>query len=62
MMENLLTSYVSRIQDLINWITSRVAGYLSMEPVDVSMVPFKLLDDDNLKSLMLQLVQLGKNV
>jgi hypothetical protein len=60
MMENLLTSYVSRIQDLINWITSRVAGYLSMEPVDVSMVPFKLLDDDNLKSLMLQLVQLGK--
>ena len=59
-MENLLTSYVSRIQDLINWITSRVAGYLAMESVDVSMVPFKLLDDDNLKSLMLQLVQLGK--
>lgn len=60
MMENLLTSYISRLQDLIDWITERVAGYLSMEPVKVSMVPFKLLDDEIFKQIMEKLAETGR--
>jgi hypothetical protein len=60
MMENLLTSYIGRLQDMIDWITSRVAAYLTMESVKVSLIPFKLLDDEILKQLLLQLAQLGK--
>jgi hypothetical protein len=59
MMENLLTSYIGRLQDLIDWILDRVTGYLSMKRVDVSLIPFKLLDDDNFKNLLSQLVQTG---
>jgi hypothetical protein len=55
MMENLLTSYIGRLQELIDWIVERVAAYLTMEKVPVSLVPFKLLDDDNLKNLLVQL-------
>lgn len=59
MMENLLTSYVGRIQDLINWTVDKVAAYLTMEKVPVSMIPFKLLDDDNFKNLLSQLSTQG---
>jgi hypothetical protein len=55
MMENLLTSYISRIQDMLDWIFDRVTGYLGMERVGVSLIPFKLLDDDNFKNLLIQL-------
>lgn len=60
MMENLLTSYVGRLQDLIDWILDRVTAYLSMERVDVSLIPFKLLDDDSLKNFMFQLANAGE--
>ena len=59
MMENLLTSYVGRIQDLIDWTVDKVAAYLTMEKVSVSMIPFKLLDDDNFKNLLTQLSTQG---
>ena len=60
MMENLLLSYVSRLQELIDWISTRVASYLSMEIVPVTMIPFKLYDDDTVKQIMVNLNQLGK--
>lgn len=59
MMENLMTSYTGRLQDLIDWIMNKVATYLSMDIVNVTMVPFKLLDDDNFKNLLGQLVSTG---
>lgn len=55
MMENLLTSYIGRLQELIDWILTTVSAYLTMEKVGVTMTPFKLLDDENLKNLMVQL-------
>lgn len=55
MMENLLLGYVSRLQDLIDWITSKVTSYLSLELVEATMIPFKLYDDDMLKQLMVNL-------
>lgn len=60
MMENLLFSYISRLQDLIDWSTAKVASYLGIEQVKISLQPFKLLDDEMFKQMMLQLVQLDK--
>lgn len=59
MMENLLTSYIGRLQDLIDWTVDKVSAYLTMEKVKVSLVPFKLLDDDNFKQLLAQLATTG---
>ncbi len=59
MMENLLTSYTGRIQDLIDWIMNKVATYLAIDVVSVTMIPFKLLDDDNFKNLLSQLAVAG---
>jgi len=59
MMENLLTSYIGRLTDLIEWVVDKVAAYLTLEKIDVGLVPFKLLDDDNFKVLLSQLAQGG---
>ena len=53
MMENQLFSYTSRIQDLITWITQRVSAYLGVDYIETTLAPFKLLDDDVTKQLLL---------
>ena len=60
MMENLLTSYIGRLNDLIDWVMIKVSSYLNMEKLPISLVPFKLLDDDNFKSLLLQMSADGR--
>lgn len=55
MMENLLTSYVGRLQDLIDWVILKVGSYLTMDPVKVTLIPFKLLDDEVFKQLLTSL-------
>jgi hypothetical protein len=60
MMENLLFSYISRLTDLIDWTGAKVASYLNIEHVKITLQPFKLLDDDNFKQLMLQLATAEK--
>lgn len=60
MMEALLFNYTSRLGDFIDWAMTKVSAYLDIENVDVSLLPFKLLDDDNLKQLMTSLASAGK--
>lgn len=60
MMENLLASYIGRIHDLITWSMKKTSAYLSMELVKVSLIPFKLLDDDNFKMLLSELAKTGR--
>lgn len=60
MMENSLFSYTSRLQDLIDWIIFRVSGYVGMTELKTSLIPFKLLDDDNVKNMLFQLNGQGK--
>ena len=60
MMENMLFSYISRLQEFIDWVNNKVTTYLNVESVGVTLKPFKLYDDDNLKQIMMQMVQLGK--
>lgn len=59
MMENTLFSYSSRIEEFIGWVMAKVSSYLMMERVKVTLVPFKLLDDDNFKQLLQALVSVG---
>lgn len=59
MMENLLFSYTSRLQELIDWIVEKVSSYLQIENVPVTMQPFKLIDDDNFKQILLNMSSAG---
>jgi len=60
MMEALLFNYTSRLSDFIDWAMTKVSSYLEIENIKVDLLPFKLLDDDNLKNLMSQLAMNGK--
>ncbi len=60
MLENTMHSYVTQLVDVINWVMSKVATYLSIEVCSVSMTPFKLMDDDVFKQELSGLVQQGE--
>lgn len=60
MMENMLTSYVARLEELLNWTMNKVSTYMNLDKCEVSMVPFKLLDDENYKQLLFQLSSSAK--
>lgn len=60
MLENTMHSYVTQLTDVINWVMTKVASYLSMEVCNVSMTPFKLMDDDVFKQQLMALVQSGE--
>lgn len=57
MLENTMRSYTSQLQELINWIMGKVASYINIEICNVTMTPFKLTDDDNLKTILFQAAQ-----
>jgi hypothetical protein len=59
MMENQLFSYTSRIQDLITWVIQRASAYLGIEYVETSLLPFKLLDDEVVKQLLVNTTTAG---
>lgn len=57
MLENTLKSYVSQLEDVMNWIMVKVSTYLGIEICKVSLAPFKLLDDDVFKQGIMSLAQ-----
>jgi hypothetical protein len=61
MLKNTLSSYVGQIQELLDWITTKVAAYQAWEPCEIGLTPFQLTDDDALKSVLMNLAQ-GGNV
>lgn len=60
LLENTMLSYTSQLQECLSWIVSKVAGYLHYELVDVTLAPFKLMDDDALKQNLVGLLEGGK--
>lgn len=60
MLENTMLTYVAQIQDLIEWIINRTTKYLTLETCTVTLIPFKLTDDENLKEVLLKLYSDGK--
>lgn len=59
MLENTLQCYVGQVEKLIDWVMSRISKYLGLEMCDVTLTPFRLTDDDNMRQVLLSLVQTG---
>jgi hypothetical protein len=51
--------YIEQILGFVNWAMSRSAKYLTLEICNVTMTPFRLIDDDNLKTTLMGLLQSG---
>jgi ribosomal protein S13 len=45
---------------LVNWVMLHVSKYIGIETCEVSLVPFKLTDDDTLRQALLQMVGTGQ--
>lgn len=60
MMSALLTNYTSRLEELIDWAMDKIASNIGLERADVNLVPFKLVDDEEIKQLLGELATAGK--
>lgn len=54
-LENQLIHQTGDLNDLLQWITDRMAKLLGWQTIMVSLMPFKFIDDVEQKSLLLQL-------
>lgn len=57
MLKNTLDSYVGQILGLLEWISNQVNDYFRIGKCQIGLVPFQLTDDDNIKNVLLNLVQ-----
>lgn len=55
LLANALQTYLIQVIGVLNWIMTKTTSYLGIETVHVDMTPFKLSDDDTVKSLLVQL-------
>jgi hypothetical protein len=60
LLENTLNSYVTQVLELLDWVMKKTTTYLSITPAKITLVPFKLTDDEALKQALLQMVQNGQ--
>lgn len=60
MIENILFTFTSQLERMMQWMTDEVNNYMNYEKVKVHLVPFKLVDDVQQKQLVLQLWEAGK--
>jgi hypothetical protein len=59
LLQNTMTTYTDQMMALVNWVMLHVSKYIGIETCDITLVPFKLTDDDNLRQALLNLVQTG---
>lgn len=57
LLSNSMENYVRQVQEVIEWILAKVAAFLGIDKVPVSMTPFQLADDDFLKNILPTLIQ-----
>jgi len=55
LLENTLSHYTTRLNEMIEWIMTKVTTYMSYETVDVELTPVKLLDDDSFRQTVAEL-------
>lgn len=55
LLENTMGNYVSLILEVIEWVMRMVTGYLDIEQHEVTLVPFKLTDNEALKQAMMEM-------
>lgn len=56
LLENTMLTYTAQMLGFVNWVMSTTARYTKLEECEVTLVPFRLTDDDNLKQMLMQLV------
>jgi len=57
MLSNTLLGYTTQIEKLIDWILAKTCAYLTFTKVEVKLSPFRLTDDEGLKTNLVQLLQ-----
>ena len=60
MLDNTLQSYTGQINDLLEWIMRNITKYLGIETCPVTLLPFKLTDDDGVRNMLASLHANGK--
>lgn len=60
MLKNTLDSYITQIQELMDWVFAKCSVYLNLEPCQVGLTPFQLTDDESLKNFLAALINTGK--
>jgi DNA-directed RNA polymerase subunit RPC12/RpoP len=59
MLRNTLLNYTSQIEEVIDWMVSKISSYFGLEYYEVTLEPFELTDDDVKKQYLVQLFQAG---
>lgn len=57
MLKNTLDSYITQIQEVMDWIFSKTSTYLGIEYCEVGLTPFQLTDDEALHAMLAALTQ-----
>lgn len=52
MLENTLGHYTTRINEIIEWVVSKIASYMNLDEIKVELTPVKLLDDDSFREVL----------
>lgn len=60
LLENSMSSYVSQLNELLEWIFGLIAEYLRLENCEIKLREFKLIDDTTLQQTFAQLATAGK--
>lgn len=59
MLRNTLEVYVDQIETFLEWFGRRTGSYFSLDEAEIKLTPFKLTDDEGLRSMLESLVQGG---
>lgn len=60
LLENSMANYISNLTEMIQWTTTKIASYLGIEVVNVTLAPFQLTDNDAVKEIFLKIWAEGK--
>lgn len=59
LLENTLNNYVEQLHDALEWIVDKINNYYNYKDVTVTLVPFKLMDDDAARQQVSTMFQQG---
>lgn len=57
LLENTLERYVVQIKELLDWIVLKINAYFGISEVELDLIPFKLTDDEALRTQLAAMVQ-----
>ena len=60
MLENVLFTYTDQLERMLQWLANEMSTFMNYPKVEVSLIPFKLVDDVQQKQLIIQLWEAGK--